>query len=256
MRMHFVSPDLISPTNPIEVALIGAGGTGSQMLTCLARMNHSLIALGHAGLRVTLIDDDRVEESNLSRQLFAESELGLYKAVALINRVNRFFGTGWRAQTKRFQDVKKLNADIFISCVDNVQTRLDLAELLSKKYGTWLNRVGEKYWIDFGNGKSSGQVILSTIGEIKQPKSKKFEPVAALPFVTEEFAGLLQKSEVEDDTPSCSLAEALEKQDLFINSCLAQMGSSLLWSMFRKGMIQERGFFLNLENFRSAPILV
>ena len=32
---------------------------------------------------------------------------------------------------------------------------------------------------------------------------------------------------MEDDTPSCSLAEALEKQDLFINSTLAQMGGFL-----------------------------
>ena len=65
---------------------------------------------------------------------------------------------------------------------------------------------------------------------------------------------LLKQSEVEDDTPSCSLAEALEKQDLFINSTLAQMGSSLLWNLFRNGMTEIRGFFLNLKNFQSQPI--
>jgi hypothetical protein len=68
-------------------------------------------------------------------------------------------------------------------------------------------------------------------GNIRQPNSEKYETVENLPFVTEEFGELLKQSEVEDDTPSCSLAEALEKQDLFINSVLAQMGSSLLWNL-------------------------
>jgi hypothetical protein len=69
-----------------------------------------------------------------------------------------------------------------------------------------------------------------------------------------EFGELLKISEAEDNTPSCSLAEALEKQDLFINSTLAQMGSSLLWSLFRNGMTENRGFFLNLKEFKTQPI--
>ncbi|HUH25679.1 MAG TPA: hypothetical protein VLY87_03570, partial [Flavobacterium sp.] len=67
---------------------------------------------------------------------------------------------------------------------------------------------------------------------------------------------LLKQSEQQDDTPSCSLAEALEKQDLFINSSLTQMGCSLLWSLFRNGMTEYRGFFLNLKDFRLQPIPV
>ena len=74
------------------------------------------------------------------------------------------------------------------------------------------------------------------------------------PFITEEFGELLKISEAEDNTQSCSLAEALEKQDLFINSSLAQMGSSLLWSLFSNGLTENRGFFLNLKNFHSKPI--
>ncbi|SMP93861.1 hypothetical protein SAMN05421679_105138 [Epilithonimonas pallida] len=106
------------------------------------------------------------------------------------------------------------------------------------------------------NGKNTGQVLLSTIGHIKQPDSEKYETVANLPFVTEEFGDLLRQSETEDDTPSCSLAEALEKQDLYINSTLAQMGCSLLWNLFRNGLTEYRGFFLNLKNFHSQPIRV
>ena len=113
-----------------------------------------------------------------------------------------------------------------------------------------------KYWLDFGNSQHTGQVILSTIDEIKQPNSEKYDTVASLPFITEEFGELLLQSEEQDHTPSCSLAEALEKQELFINSALAQMGCALLWSLFRYGMTEYRGFFLNLGNFQSQPLKV
>ncbi len=81
-------------------------------------------------------------------------------------------------------------------------------------------------------------------------------PLSHLPYVTEEFGELLLQSETEDDTPSCSLAEAFEKQDLYINSALAQMGCSLLWNLFRNGLTENRGFFLNLKNFHSQPIKI
>jgi PRTRC genetic system ThiF family protein len=261
IKVHFTDNDLLNPTNPIEVNLIGAGGTGSQVLTALARMNHALTELNHAGLSVRLWDDDLVMEANLGRQLFAESELGLHKSVALINRVNRFFGTNWKAETQRFEkdNLGKLQSNmqstIYISCVDTVQSRFDIAEILNElKVSKNYYRNQPKYWMDFGNSQYSGQVLLSTIGNIRQPSSEKYQAIENLPFVTEEFGELLKVSELEDDTPSCSLAEALEKQDLFINSTLAQMGSSLLWNLFRNGLTENRGFFLNLKNFHSQPI--
>ena len=260
-KVHFTDNALINPTNPVTVNLIGAGGTGSQVLTALARMNHALTELNHAGLSVRLWDDDVITEANLGRQLFAESELGFYKSVALINRVNRFFGTNWKAETQKFEkdDLGKLQSnmksEIYISCVDSVKSRFDIAEILNElKIDKGYYRNQCKYWIDFGNSQFTGQVLLSTIGNIKQPNSKKYETVENLPFITEEFGELLKISEEEDNTPSCSLAEALEKQDLFINSTLAQMGSSLLWNIFRNGLTVNRGFFLNLKNFQSQPI--
>ena len=96
------------------------------------------------------------------------------------------------------------------------------------------------YWMDFGNGQTFGQVLLGTISrKIKQPHSEKYEPVAALPVITEYTDHARVKA--EDSGPSCSLAEALEKQDLFINSTLAQLGCNILWKMFRNGMIEHRG---------------
>jgi PRTRC genetic system ThiF family protein len=262
IKVHFTDNDLLNPTNPVTVNIIGAGGTGSKVLTALIEMNHSLIELEHPGLSVRLWDTDIITEANLGRQRFAECELGLNKAVALINRANRWSGTNWKAESTEFKkDIsgrvpRYAAANIYITCVDNVQTRFDVAEILKEIKSNRQYRNELKYWLDFGNSQHTGQVILSTIGAVKQPESKKYEPVANLPFVTDEYGDLLKQSEIVDDTPSCSLAEALERQDLYINGSLAQMGSSLLWSLFREGLIENKGFFLNLKNFTSHPLKV
>lgn len=254
-KIHFIDNELINPTNPITINLIGAGGTGSQVITALARMDTALIGLGQAGLDVTLWDDDVITQANLGRQLFAESELGYYKSDILINRINRFFGTNWKSKTEKYT-IK--NADnkshIYISCVDNVKTRFEIAEILKKYSSSKYEFIRPLYWLDFGNSQNIGQVILSTIDEISQPNSKKYETIGKLDFITDQYADLLKHSEEMDDTPSCSLAEALEKQDLFINSSLAQLGISLLWQFFKQGYIDKRGFFLNLENFKMNPL--
>lgn len=75
-RMHFTDNYLLNPPHPITVNLIGSGGTGSQVLTCLARLDVTLRALRHPGLHVTLYDPDTVSASNIGRQLFGASDLG------------------------------------------------------------------------------------------------------------------------------------------------------------------------------------
>ena len=55
---------------------------------------------------------------------------------------------------------------------------------------------------------------------------KLYETVESLKVITRyvKYAKVKEK----DSGPSCSLAEALEKQDLFINSTLAQLGCNIL----------------------------
>lgn len=261
-RVHFADRALTAPVNPVTVNLIGAGGTGSQVLTGLIKINHALTTLGHAGLQVRLWDDDVVTEANLGRQLFATSEIGLHKSVTLINRTNRFFGYHWKAETEKFRNTiagklpEHAKSTLYISCVDSVAARFEVADMLRRMAGANLYNNAPKYWLDFGNSQCTGQVWLSTVSTIKQPSSEKFEPIADLPFITETYGDLLKQSEESDPTPSCSLAEALEKQDLFINPSLAQMGCSLLWNLFRNGMTENKGFFHNLETFVTQPIKV
>lgn len=245
----------------MTVNLIGGGGTGSQVLTCLARLDATLRALQHPGLFVCLYDPDTVSEANIGRQLFSEAEIGLDKAVCLISRVNNFFGNDWTAVTRRYPpSMKEIRqndlANITITCTDNVRSRLALHDVLKQ---ACVNRFDDYnkplYWMDFGNGQTAGQVLMGTVPKrIPQPKSKLYETVASLKVITE----YVTYDEVRDEEsgPSCSLAEALEKQDLFINSTLAQLGCNILWKMFRHGMIGHQGFYLNLETLKVNPISV
>lgn len=256
---HYTEAYLLAPLHPVTVTLVGCGGTGSQMLNNLARIHVALKALGHPGIHVTAWDNDEVTEANLGRQLFAPSELGLNKAVALITRINRFYGLQWQAQPEFLEITNaKLTGNILITAVDKVATRIEIGKLYTLK--SILNqkvfRTEERnyYWMDLGNSKTSGQVILGSRGPIEQPK-KVVNTVSSLPCITAIYPDL-KKHEDKDDTPSCSLAEALTKQDLFINSILAQYGANLIWKMFREVKIQFHGIYLNLETMNTNPLKV
>jgi PRTRC genetic system ThiF family protein len=258
--IHCIHPRLLNPSEAVSVNLIGAGGTGSTMLTVLARLNYALLQLDHPGLHVHVWDDDLVSPANLGRQLFAASELGLSKAAALVNRVNRTFGFNWKAVEERYTPVLTEIAEehhiatLTISCVDTAQARFDIAHVLGfyGKHARY-HRDCPTYWMDCGNEQHTGQLILSTVRPVHQPTSKKFKAVDYLPPVTVEFGREL-RSKSRHDSPSCSLAEALTKQSLFINSAIAQLAGALLDQLFRDGVLLYRGFFIDLLNFRSQPL--
>jgi pyruvate/2-oxoglutarate dehydrogenase complex dihydrolipoamide dehydrogenase (E3) component len=53
MAIHQLVPELL--TREVRVTVIGAGGSGSQMLMGLAQLHTAMIALGHpGGLDVTV----------------------------------------------------------------------------------------------------------------------------------------------------------------------------------------------------------
>ncbi len=264
-RIHYAEKYLLRPRHPVTVNLIGAGGTGSQVLSCLVRIDLALAGLGHPGLHVRVYDPDEVTASNIGRQLFTPADIGINKAVCLVSRLNAAFGVGWEAVAEKYpvkvrESVEDDLANIFITCTDNIASRCELAGFLKGAYAATKGNRGIDhrtmlYWLDFGNTQNTGQAIIGTITDkITQPRPEGVEAIASLPNITE-MPGYGEAKD-EDSGPSCSLAEALEKQDLFINSTLAQLGCNLLWKMFRHGMLEHRGLYLNLETLTVNPIRV
>jgi PRTRC system thiF family protein len=261
-KIHYTDKYLLSPYHPVTIFVIGAGGTGSQVITNLARMSMALQALGHPGLHVTVFDPDTVTGANIGRQLFSGTELGLNKAVALVTRINRFFGYAWEAKGRSFPSRQKSDKDtpglanIIITCTDNIRSRLDLWRLLKHhRKHTHIDEKTPVYWMDFGNSQTTGQVLIGNVrNKICQPASTEYLPMPKMNVITEETS--YSTIEEKDSGPSCSLAEALQKQDLFINSMLAQIGCDILWRMFKEGRTFYRGAYLNLDTLRVNPIPV
>jgi PRTRC genetic system ThiF family protein len=274
MSVHFTDPYITNPVHKVTIDLVGLGGTGSQMLNNLGRMNEALMRLGHPGLQIRAWDPDEVTNANMGRQLFSEADLGLNKSVVLVSRVNRFFGNEWQAMPSLYNGTTLSN--ILITCVDTAKTRVQLAEKFQKrkKLLQQPSRVHEPvnepyYWLDLGNLQKTGQCLLGTMKTIKQPvgmiqqktgvnaaefiKAEKCK--STLPNVVKKFPQLKRIKE-ENQGPSCSLAEALEKQDLFINSTLAQFGCNLLWKLIREGNLKYQGCYVNLETLSVSPIKI
>jgi PRTRC genetic system ThiF family protein len=257
MNIHYTENYLLNPPNIITVNLIGAGGTGSMILSGLARLNEALIGLGHKGIKVTVYDPDIVTEANIGRQLFSPADIGLSKAMVLVTRINRYFGYGWDARQCIYEVKKSQYANILITAVDTKEVRLKLHKTFRKKYyldpTDWNVNHQPVYWLDLGNTSDKGQVVLSTLCSVKQPKSEHttFEKLKTIIDIFPNYRKIK-----DDNTPSCSLAEALSKQDLFINSTIAQYGLDLIWKLFRQGYLTHHGAFINLDNFKTNPIMI
>lgn len=126
---HIVLPELGGAgqvaLSKAHVVLIGCGGIGSPALQYLA---------GAGVGRLTLVDDDVVEASNLQRQtIFSEADLGRPKAEVATEWVRRFDGAlEVRAQVERVGTgtVARLleDASLVLDGCDNFATRLAVSD--------------------------------------------------------------------------------------------------------------------------------
>ena len=247
MLEHTTHPALLS--DQVRIVLAGVGGNGSQMLSGLARLNAAIRALGHPGLHVTTFDPDDVSEANLGRQLFAAADVGRNKAHVLVTRLNAWFGLDWDARPQRFGREGNMAGDdigIVISCVDTARAR----QLIDQEIETWYRK--PYYWLDLGNREADGQVVLGIPHWNDAHAAYEYR----LPTVVELFPEIYSReSQLDaDNGPSCSLAQALERQELFVNQAIVTPALQLLWAIFRRGRTSWCGAFVNLDSGRMTPI--
>ena len=102
----------------MRVTLCGAGALGSNLADTLVRQ-------GFRHLRV--IDRDRVEEHNVSTQIYGEGDVGAWKTDVLRNHLFRAAGVEIDAQRQELSDrnVRKLlkDAQLVIDTFDNSASR-------------------------------------------------------------------------------------------------------------------------------------
>src|SRR6478736_5995078 len=72
--------DVAAKLAAAQITLCGAGALGSNLADTLVRQ-------GFARLRI--VDRDRIEEHNVSTQIYGESDVGAWKVEVLLNRLFR-----------------------------------------------------------------------------------------------------------------------------------------------------------------------
>jgi PRTRC genetic system ThiF family protein len=107
-----------------------------------------------------------------------------------------------------------------------------------------------KFWLDIGNDETTGQAILGT------PRNRKKGVLHQLPCATELHPELMDATLPEDDRPSCSAIEALQKQDLFVNKRAALAGLDLLWELFHERRLRHHGVYFDLRSRVESPLAV
>jgi PRTRC genetic system ThiF family protein len=190
------------------IIIAGVGGTGGYVVRDLSRFLYSIKERDDKyDFKFLLVDPDTVEEKNLLRQNFLPSDLGKNKAETMASKHARAFGleigSVEQLLTKSLlaELVKGYKSDyipIVIGCIDNNKARREIHNYMLTMSGRTV------FWIDSGNERSSGQVIMGT--------SK------GVPMVTSLYPEILE--ETSDSTSEISCAERLmqDEQNIFINT--------------------------------------
>jgi PRTRC genetic system ThiF family protein len=244
METHRIHPELLE--RQVRVLVVGCGGTGSAVIAGLPYLHQSLMARGHpGGLHLTVLDGDTISPTNCVRLPFARSEIGLSKAIVLVNRLNLFWGLKWEAVPINLQpgsvisgsyQSDELRAHIVIGCVDTRAARAAIRDAVSK----WS---AVSYYLDLGNNADSGQFVL---GEPLNQRNRRSR--LRLRTVAELYPEIVDPDLDNDGEPSCSAVEALERQEPFVNPTIAQHALALLARLFRFGEITYHGAFINLAS--------
>lgn len=159
---------LLPAYKSIHLVLVGCGGTGSWLAPHVARAAIILREKFGLSTRVSLFDPDVVETKNIFRQNFCQAEIGRNKALALAYRYGPAWGLAIDAYPDAFSQARylKVHEDgsglvLLLGCVDNTASRREIMnkaqELSHYHCSAW--------WLDCGNHRSAGQVLLGSGGE-------------------------------------------------------------------------------------------
>lgn len=233
----------------IKIALIGCGGTGSEMLDEIFKIHSLLIALGGNGFSVTAYDPDTVSIANIGRQRFWSCDIGYNKAEVQITRTNSFGNTDWNYVNQKFVLDDTDDFDILITCVDSPEVRADIGKkALEINSGVKNKRFhsdpSPTFWMDCGNDAFKGNVIFGHFNQanaaLKIPNVFDLYPVLSTMKVNEE--------------PSCSTLAALEKQDYGINRSVAREAGNILWQFLRHGSLNHHGSYIDIKAGTVSPL--
>lgn len=240
---------------PLRIVQIGAGGTGARIATGVVKL------LGK-GDHYVIRDGDVVEQKNLARQHFIESDIGRPKAEAVAERAVVASPPGVVVESiprmlENYTINGVLESDvaiattapvIIIGAVDNIMARAGLR-------GVFNNRLGPTAYIDAGNELRGGQVILSvskwpgTVSTASFPAISlsqiNFNAMSVFPAL---FEGK-EKPKVDTEADACAIR--IDAQSLAANQMAAALVINIFsWLIDEIPFFNAGGFFSTLGSIR------
>ena len=279
LDLSFLNAKLVLPVDykSVEFWLVGAGGTGSFMAMNLARLAFELKTLGKSA-NVVIVDPDCVEEGNIPRSNFCFAEVGMNKAETLAGRVSRAWGIevgfvkeGFRPALLQSRNddwqVQSSNSNkltILVGCVDNHLARLQIHEAL-KFYGerSYDNAAPRVWWIDGGNGRDTGQVLIGNrLNEKEICDSSRKSPILSLlpapslqhPDLLREGENPVRKRPQSNEPVTCAERIHLGEQSLNVNQRVAVEINEMLTALLLTNSLRRFATYFDLESGTSRSL--
>jgi PRTRC genetic system ThiF family protein len=243
---------LLPSYDVVTLALVGCGGTGSWLAPHVVRVARLVVDKFQKPVDILFVDPDCVEEKNCYRQNFSPAEIGRNKAETLAFRYGLAWGLEIRAVPERL-DVVQVRAQtaqrllVLIGCVDNAAARKSI--LQAAQANAW--RESRTWWLDCGNHKSAGQVLLGCSSE--QPKNPYELPGLCswlpLPSVVHpELLEPLPEEMLDTTNMSCADLAMLDSQGLAINARIAAEASDYLVRLLLTRDLCKRATYIDLAS--------
>lgn len=222
-----------------KIKVIGAGGIGTYLIEPLARYLHFC----DDNCEVTIIDGDKYEEKNKTRQRFKAEENKADHTAALLKEEFQKVHIRSKGEFVTPDNVISIirENDIVFMCVDNHATRKLVSDRCQQLKNITL--------ISGGNDYTDGNVILYIR---KDGKDVTKSPTALSPHIanpTDENPGLVNK-----ERQGCEQEVATNKQLLFANMAVASHMLNVYYAVEQnKANFHQVYFDILTQRARPAP---
>lgn len=241
----------------LRIIQVGAGGTGSFAALTIARLMFELKTTGKE-VELLIVDPDRVESGNIPRSNFCAAEIGSFKAQTLAKRITLAWGLECRYSNEPFDaevHMKQSAGDyrdltVLVGCVDNHLARKEMHGVVEQHQGYRPNDAPNIWWIDGGNGRSSGQVLIGS--STKRLKTENYfvgsSICRSLPAPSLIHPELLMDQEPETkQLVPCPERIRLGEQSLNVNQRVAVEIAEMLTAMFLTRTLKRFATYFDLE---------
>lgn len=251
----------------LRIIQIGAGGTGSFAALAIARLMYELKESGK-DVELLIVDPDRVESGNIPRSNVCAAEIGSFKAQSLAKRITLAWGLECHYANELFDadvHLKQSSGDyraltVIVGCVDNHHARREIHRAVEQLQGYQSNDAPNIWWIDAGNGKFSGQVLIGSMTKRLKPENHFVGSsiCRSLPAPSLLHPDLLEPEKksksAELEGLSCPDRIRFGEQSLNINQRVAVEIAEMLAEMFLTRSLKRFASYFDLESGTSRSL--